>query len=66
MADITSQPIKMLFNDENQLNGFVIPIVDKIELKDKFNIKKDIWICKSGDGYFIADLKDNKWIYIEL
>lgn len=66
VADITSQPIKMLFNDENQLNGFVIPIVDKSELKDKFNIKKDIWICKSGDGYFIADLKDNKWIYIEL
>lgn len=66
VADVTSQPIKMIFNDDNQLNGFVMPIVNKSELKDKFNINKDVWICKSGDGYFIADMKDNKWIYIEL
>ncbi|WP_422125707.1 hypothetical protein, partial [Staphylococcus simulans] len=26
----------------------------------------DYWVTKSGNGYFIADLKDNKWIYIEL
>ncbi|WP_413486998.1 ATP-binding cassette domain-containing protein [Staphylococcus pasteuri] len=66
VADVTSQPIKMIFNDDNQLNGFVMPIVNKSKLKDKFNINKDVWICKSGDGYFIADMKDNKWIYIEL
>ena len=38
----------------------------KTELKKKYNIKKDVWITKSGNGYFIADMKDNKWIYIEL
>ncbi len=54
------------FNDNNQLYGFVYPIVDKKELKDKFNINNNIWITKVGNGYCIANLKEDKWIYIEL
>ncbi|MCL7582473.1 hypothetical protein, partial [Staphylococcus aureus] len=50
----------------NQLYGFVYPIVDKKELKDKFNINNNIWITKVGNGYCIVNLKEDKWIYIEL
>ena len=56
----------MLFNDQNKLVGFTIPIKDKQKLKEKFNIETNFWITKSGDGYFMADMKNNKWIYIEL
>ncbi len=66
VVPITQQPIKMIFGDEDKLTGFVIPIENKTELKKKYHIKKDIWITKSGSGYFIADMKDDKWIYIEL
>ncbi|MEJ7174857.1 ATP-binding cassette domain-containing protein [Staphylococcus caprae] len=66
VVPITQQPIKMIFGDEDTLSGFVVPMEHKTELKKKYNIKKDVWITKSGNGYFIADMKDNKWIYIEL
>lgn len=66
VVPIVQQPISMIFNDENRLNGFTFPIKKKEELKDKFDIKDNFWITKSGDGYFMADLKNNKWIYIEL
>ncbi|MBO3066389.1 ABC transporter ATP-binding protein [Staphylococcus saprophyticus] len=63
---IVQQPISMIFDDQNKLTGFTFPIKDKKELKDKFDIENNFWITKSGDGYFMADLKNNKWIYIEL
>ncbi|EHJ07802.1 ATP-binding cassette domain-containing protein [Staphylococcus simiae] len=66
VAPITQQPIDMLFNDNNQLYGFVYPIVDKAKFKDKFNVNSNIWIAKVGNGYCIANMKENKWIYIEL
>ncbi|UXR50926.1 ATP-binding cassette domain-containing protein [Staphylococcus simulans] len=66
VAPVTQQPVNLLFNDNDHLTGFVFPIVDKDKLKDKFDIQGDYWVTKSGNGYFIADLKDNKWIYIEL
>lgn len=66
VVEVTQQPIDMLFNDQNKLTGFVFPIVNKDELKDKYRITQDLWIVKSGDGYLIADMKNSKWIYIEL
>ncbi|MCI2774993.1 ATP-binding cassette domain-containing protein [Staphylococcus petrasii] len=66
VVPITQQPIDMLFNDENKLTGFVYPIVDKDKLKDKYHIKQDLWTVKTSDGYLIADMKNNKWIYVEL
>lgn len=66
VTPITQQPIKMLFNDDNHLNGFVYPIVNKEKLRDKFNINQNIWIAKVGNGYCIANMKEDKWIYIEL
>lgn len=66
VVEVTQQPIDMLFNDQNKLTGFVFPIVNKDELKDKYHITQDLWIVKSGDGYLIADMKNSKWIYIEL
>ena len=62
----TQQPLNMIFGVNDTLTGFVIPMEHKTDLKKKFNIKKDVWITKSGSGYFIADMKDDKWIYIEL
>ena len=56
----------MLFNDEDKLTGFVFPIVDKSKLERKFNIKGNVWISKLNNGYLIADMKNSKWIYIEL
>lgn len=66
VVPITQQPIKMLFNDEDKLTGFVFPIVDKSKLERKFNIKSNVWISKLNNGYLIADMKNSKWIYIEL
>ncbi|MGN5883857.1 ATP-binding cassette domain-containing protein [Staphylococcus simulans] len=66
VAPVTQQPVDLLFNDSDHLTGFVFPIVEKDKLKDKFGIQGDYWVTKSGKGYFIADMKDNKWIYIEL
>lgn len=66
VVEVTQQPIDMLFNDQNKLTGFVFPVVNKDELKDKYHITQDLWIVKSGDGYLIADMKNSKWIYIEL
>lgn len=66
VVGITQQPIKMIFGDDNTLLGFVIPMEHKTELKKKYSIKNDVWVTKSGSGYFIADMKDDKWIYIEL
>ena len=47
----------MIFNDQNKLSGFTIPMKDKAKLKEKFNIDNNFWITKSGDGYFMADFK---------
>lgn len=66
IVPIVQQPIAMIFNDQNKLSGFTIPMKDKAKLKDKFNIDNNFWITKSGDGYFMADFKNDKWIYIEL
>ena len=44
----------MIFNDQNKLTGFTIPIKDKDKLKKKFDIEGDFWITKSGDGYYMA------------
>lgn len=63
---ITEQPINMLFDDQNKVIGFTFPIVDEKKLKDKFNIDRDIWITKSGDGYLLADFENDKWTYIEM
>lgn len=56
----------MIFGDNDKLFGFVILMINKMELKKIFNIMKDVWIIKSGSGYFIVDMKEEKWIYIEL
>lgn len=66
VVGVTQQPVEMLFNDQDKLTGFVFPIINKDELKDKYHINQDLWIVKSGDGYLIADMKNSKWIYIEL
>lgn len=66
VVPIVQQPISMIFNDENKLKGFTFPIKKEEELKEKFDIENNFWITKSGEGYFMADLKNNKWIYIEL
>ena len=63
---VIEQPIAMLFDDRNHLMGFTYPIVDKSKLEDKYHIKSDVWITKTDEGYFIADLKNSKWLYIEL
>ncbi|PTJ75131.1 teichoic acid ABC transporter ATP-binding protein, partial [Staphylococcus kloosii] len=66
VVPITSQPILMIFNDSNELTGFVYPMKNQDKLKKEFDISGNFWIAKSGDGYYMADFKNNKWIYIEL
>ena len=56
----------MIFNDSNELTGFVYPMKNQDKLKKEFDISGNFWIAKSGDGYYMADFKNNKWIYIEL
>ncbi|ARJ50138.1 ATP-binding cassette domain-containing protein [Staphylococcus lutrae] len=63
---IVEQPIDMLFDDRNRLIGFTFPIVQQDKFKDEFKIKSDLWIGKTDSGYWVADLKNSKWIYIEL
>ncbi|REH88111.1 ABC transporter ATP-binding protein, partial [Staphylococcus felis] len=63
---IIEQPIAMIFDDQNKLKGYTFPINNKEKLKDKFNIKENYWIVKTERGYFIADMKQSQWLYIEL
>src|SRR5699024_5267829 len=44
IVPITQQPITMIFNDQNKLAGFTIPMKDKEKLKNKFNIDNNFWI----------------------
>ncbi|AYU55592.1 ATP-binding cassette domain-containing protein [Staphylococcus debuckii] len=66
VEQVTQQPVSMLYSDSKHLTGFVYPMVNKDKFKKEFNVQNDFWICKSGKGYFVADMKNNKWIYIEL
>lgn len=60
------QKVHMVFNSDNVLTGFTFDIKDKQKLIDKFNITSDTWVVKSKDGFMIADLEENKWIFIQL
>ncbi|WP_105986709.1 ABC transporter ATP-binding protein [Staphylococcus chromogenes] len=66
VEQITQQPISMLYDDRNQLVGFSFPMVKTETFKKKFNPDGNYWIGKSEDGYFIADLQNEQWIYIKL
>ncbi|MCU5746235.1 ATP-binding cassette domain-containing protein [Staphylococcus sp. SQ8-PEA] len=66
VVPVTQQPISMIFNDENKLSGFTFPMKNVEKLKSDYHISSKIWIAKSGDGYYIADMKNKNWIYIEL
>ncbi|MBI5974715.1 ABC transporter ATP-binding protein [Staphylococcus canis] len=66
VESIVEQPIAMIFDDQEKLKGFVFPIEQPSKLKEKFHIKEDYWIAKAENGYFIADIKHSKWLYIEL
>ncbi|PTH26158.1 ATP-binding cassette domain-containing protein [Staphylococcus auricularis] len=66
VVPITQQPIDMLFNDKNNLAGFVYPMTKKDELKKKYDINSNSWMVKTDSGYLMADMKNKKWIYIEL
>ena len=66
VEQITQQPISMLFNDQNQLIGFTFPMVKTEEFKKKFSSDGTYWIGKSEEGYYIADLQNEQWIYIKL
>ncbi|SUM33940.1 sugar ABC transporter ATPase [Staphylococcus gallinarum] len=57
VVPIVQQPISMIFNDQNKLTGFTIPIKDKDKLKKKFDIEGDFWITKSGDGLLYGRFK---------
>ncbi|MGV3244328.1 ATP-binding cassette domain-containing protein [Staphylococcus sp. 11261D007BR] len=63
---IVEQPISMIFNDQQQLIGYTFPMKNKEKLTNKFNIKDDFWVAKTEDGYFIADMNQSNWLYIEL
>lgn len=60
------QDVHMVFNSDNELTGFTFDIKDKQKLVKKFNISSDTWVVKSKDGFMIADLVENKWIFIQL
>ncbi|MBF7016709.1 ATP-binding cassette domain-containing protein [Staphylococcus durrellii] len=66
VVPITSQPISMIFDDSNKLTGFVYPMKNQEKLKKEFDIQGNFWIAKSGNGYYMGDFKNNKWIYLEL
>ena len=65
-ASVESQPISLLFNDNDKLTGFTFDIKNKKKLKSEFNINTDFWIVKTDKGYLMADMNEDKWIYIEL
>lgn len=56
----------MVFNSDNQLTGFTFDMKNKAKLVKKYNISSDTWVVKSRDGFMIADLAENKWIFIQL
>ncbi|WP_210620187.1 ABC transporter ATP-binding protein [Mammaliicoccus lentus] len=60
------QKVHMIFDSDNKLIGFTFDIKNKEKLIKKYNISSDNWVVKSRDGYMVADLKANKWIFIRL
>ncbi|UXU58068.1 ABC transporter ATP-binding protein [Staphylococcus agnetis] len=66
VESITQQPISMLFDDRNKLIGYTFPMVDTHAFKKKFKPDEKYWIVKSEEGYFIADVQNDQWIYIKL
>ncbi|PNY85752.1 hypothetical protein CD172_06850 [Staphylococcus agnetis] len=66
VESITQQPISMLFDDRNKLIGYTFPMVDTHAFKKKFKPNEKYWIVKSEEGYFIADVQNDQWIYIKL
>src|SRR5699024_6705066 len=63
---IVQQTIAIILNAQNKLSRFTIPMKYKAKLKDKHTIDSNFWTTKSAHGYFMADFKNDKWIYIEL
>lgn len=60
------QKVHMVFDSDNQLTGFTFDMKNKAKLVKKYNISSDTWVVKSRDGFMIADLAENKWIFIQL
>ncbi|GGI42234.1 ABC transporter ATP-binding protein [Mammaliicoccus stepanovicii] len=60
------QKVYMVFNSDDHLTGFTFDMKHKDKLVKEYNISSDTWVVKSKDGYMLADLKSNKWIYIRL
>ncbi|MCD8790013.1 ABC transporter ATP-binding protein [Mammaliicoccus sciuri] len=60
------QKVHMIFDSDNQLTGFTFDMKNKAKLVKKYNISSDTWVVKSRDGFMIADLAENKWIFIQL
>lgn len=63
---ITQQPISMLYDDRNKLIGYTFPMVKTEEFKKKFKPDEKYWVGKSDEGFFIADVQNDQWIYIKL
>lgn len=63
---LTKNDIHLHFDDVNKLNGISFPMENQKKLKKKFGIKSDQWIVKIGEGYAIADFKNNEWLYIQM
>ncbi|MCE4957520.1 ATP-binding cassette domain-containing protein [Macrococcoides caseolyticum] len=63
---LTKNEIYLHFDDANQLNAISFPIENEAALKKKFGITTDQWIVKIGEGYGIADFKNNEWLYIQM
>lgn len=66
VEQVEGQKVQLIFNHQNKLAGFTFSLKNKNDLIKKHNISGDFWVVKSKDGYMIADLKENKWIYIQL
>lgn len=63
---LTKNNIYLHFDDFNELNALSFPLKNEKKLIDKYNIKDDYWISKVGQGFIVADLKKNTWIYIQM
>ncbi|GGB10272.1 ABC transporter ATP-binding protein [Macrococcus hajekii] len=60
---LTKNDIYLHFNDQNKVNGIGFPMTQAEQMKKKFNLKEKDWIVKVDDGYAVADLEANMWLY---
>ncbi|TDM00761.1 ATP-binding cassette domain-containing protein [Macrococcus carouselicus] len=60
---LTDNEIYLQFNEQKRVSGIRFPLVNRQEMRKKFNLDDDFWIVKVDNGYAVADFDAQTWLY---